>query len=61
MEKLSIFYTFLCLSQHWYVTEQKIFYFLGSTSDLEFNKPYFEPVAAAIAEKTPLLNSKLWT
>ena len=39
----------------------KIFYFLDSASDLEFNKPYFETVAAAIAEKTPLLNSKIWT
>ena len=34
---------------------------MRSGSDLEFNKPYFKTVAAAIAEKTPLLNSKIWT
>ena len=54
MEKLSIFYTFLCLSHR-----AKNFYFSDSSSDLELNKPYF--VAATIAEKTPLLNSKVWT
>ena len=60
MEKLSIFYTFFVLVSTGKSQSKKLL-FLDSASDLEFNKPYSEPVAAAIAEKTPLLNSKLWT
>ena len=37
---------------------ENFFKFLGSASNLELNKPYFETVAAAVAEKTPLCTEK---
>ena len=54
---LHFFVSYSALVSH----RAKIFYFLDSASDLELNKPYFKTVAAAIAEKTSLLNSKIWT